>query len=399
MIAWQDVFGEDFSEDASKFTDIVLTYSKHHIPFRKHCFRKSLHSWLTDTAFEAIQAKVAASGTCSYDDAANAFSQVLAKEYAAHAIRLRTTLASLPRGSKRWWKLNRELLNRQSRIASIPPLKKDEQWMHTPQDKANSLMDSFANKCTLPIQQGHTEVEAPRNVLPSFLLIRRRWILKLLKTCAVDKATGPDTLPARILRECANEFATPICLLACGMLKHGVWPDSWRLHWVHPLYKRKAAHDANNYRGAHLTHIVAKLIEQTISMVFIPFLDKTCAFGKSQWACRRGHSCQVLVTMKMCTWIRHVNGKHRVGLLLTHIKGAFDKVDSDILAMKCVRARLGDDVCNLLKAWLAPRTARVIVQGAHSTSGLPRHSVGATTMEHTFCRCFKICKCQWFHRD
>ena len=216
------MFGEDVYENASKFTEIVLISFKKHISFRKHNFRKSLHPWLTDTAFEAIQAKVAASGTCSYDDAANAFSQVLAKEYAAHAIRLRTTLASLPRGSKIWWKLNRELLNRQSRIASIPPLKKDEQWMHTPQDKANSLMDTFATKCTLPIQQGHTEVEAPSNVLPSFLSIRRRWILKLLKTCAVDKATGPDTLPARILRECATEPAKPIWLLARGTLKYGV---------------------------------------------------------------------------------------------------------------------------------------------------------------------------------
>ena len=80
-IAWHDVFGKDFSENASKFTEIVLSSSnkKKHIPFRKHRFRKSLHPWLTDTAFEAIQAKVVAYGTCSYDDAANACCQVLAR--------------------------------------------------------------------------------------------------------------------------------------------------------------------------------------------------------------------------------------------------------------------------------------------------------------------------------
>ena len=162
-IAWQDVFGEDFSDNASEFTEIVLSSSIKHILFRKHQFRTLLHPWLTDTAFEAIQAKVAAHGTCSYDDAASACSQVLAKEYAVHVKRLRTTLANLPRGSKIWWKLNRELLNRQSRIALIPLLKKDEQWMHTPQDKTNTLMDIFAIKCTLPIQHGHIEVEAPSN--------------------------------------------------------------------------------------------------------------------------------------------------------------------------------------------------------------------------------------------
>ena len=87
-IAWQDVFGEDFSENASKLIDIVLVSFKHHIHFRKHFFRKSLHPWLTDTAFEAIQAKVAAYGIGSYNDAANACSQVSANEnenvYAQH---------------------------------------------------------------------------------------------------------------------------------------------------------------------------------------------------------------------------------------------------------------------------------------------------------------------------
>ena len=91
--------------------------------------------------------------------------------------------------------------------------------MHTPQDEASTLMETFAAKCKLQIQQGHIEVEAPSDVLPSFLLIRKCWIFRLLTSCAVDKATGPDTLPARILRECANEVATPRCFLARGMLK------------------------------------------------------------------------------------------------------------------------------------------------------------------------------------
>ena len=90
--------------------------------------------------------------------------------------------------------------------------------------------------------------------------------------------------------------------------------------------------------------------------------------------------------MKMCTWIRHVNGKHRVSLLLTDIKGAFDKVDSDILAVKCVRAGFGDDVCKCLKAWLAPRTARVIVQGHESRAWHIEHQVyqGTVFLDHHY---------------
>ena len=68
--------------------------------------------------------------------------------------------------------------------------------MHTPQGKANVSMETFAAKNVLPDQHGQVEVESSSVVLPSFLLIRRRWVLKLLKTQPVDKATGPDSLKA-----------------------------------------------------------------------------------------------------------------------------------------------------------------------------------------------------------
>ena len=45
------------------------------------------------------------------------------------------------------------------------------------------------------------------------------------------------------------------------------------------------------------------------------------------------------------------------------------------LAMTCVRAGFGDDVCNLWKAWLAPRTARVIVQSHESRAWHIAHQV------------------------
>ena len=41
-------------------------------------------------------------------------------------------------------------------------------------------------------------------------------------------------------------------------------------------------------------------------------------------------------------------------------------MDSDILAMKCVKAWLDETVCAFLRAWLLPRSARVIVQGQQS---------------------------------
>ena len=62
---------------------------------------------------------------------------------------------------------------------------------------------------------------------PKFLLIRRRWVVSILKNLDPD---GPDGLPGRVLRECAAELATPICIIARGILMHGVWPEILKMH-------------------------------------------------------------------------------------------------------------------------------------------------------------------------
>ena len=57
----------------------------------------------------------------------------------------------------------------------------------------------------------------------------------------------------------------------------------------HPFFKRGAAHDASasNYRGVYLTAIIAKVVERCVGMVFVAFLDKSGAFGRSQWLSSR----------------------------------------------------------------------------------------------------------------
>ena len=79
-----------------------------------------------------------------------------------------------------------------------------------------------------------------------------------------ESATGPDELPTRILKRCGAALARPIHMLIMLMLQHGIWPGAWKVHWIVPLYKRKAVFDPNNYRGVHLTAQLSKVAESVI---------------------------------------------------------------------------------------------------------------------------------------
>ena len=72
------------------------------------------------------------------------------------------------------------------------------------------------------------------------------------------------------------------------------------------------------------------------------------------------------MTKKLAKWVRDINSGKRIGLFLSDIKGAFGRVDSVILALKCAKVGLGETVCKFIGAWLAPRKAHVIAQGQQS---------------------------------
>ena len=55
-----------------------------------------------------------------------------------------------------------------------------------------------------------------------------------------DSGTGPDMLPARILKYCSGALAKPVLLLTTCILSSGLWPEMWRQHWVAPLFKKKS---------------------------------------------------------------------------------------------------------------------------------------------------------------
>ena len=58
--------------------------------------------------------------------------------------------------------------------------------------------------------------------------------------------------------------AAPVLLLrATGVSStshEACWPSRWRLHHVIPVYKRGSVYDPDNYRGVHLTSVVAKTV-------------------------------------------------------------------------------------------------------------------------------------------
>ena len=118
--------------------------------------------------------------------------------------------------------------------------------------------------------------------------LERMWsvqeVYHILDALDVNSATGPDLLPARILKHCAQELAAPELKPAERIMETGKWSYSWREHWIVPIYKWKAVCHAGNYRGVHLTAQLSKAIERLVMKLLMPHVSRLNLAGINRFA-------------------------------------------------------------------------------------------------------------------
>ena len=125
-IDWGKCFGSNVECNVLALTKTLMNLVAKFVPVKTFRETKTGQSWINDKCVAAIRAKVAATGTEHFCEVSNTCSAVIAEEYHNYAKNLREQIAGLPKGSKRWWRLNRELLNKQAAHSQVPNLKRSD---------------------------------------------------------------------------------------------------------------------------------------------------------------------------------------------------------------------------------------------------------------------------------
>ena len=107
---------------------------------------------------------------------------------------------------------------------------------------------------------------------------------KLLSKQYIHKASRPDGLNARVLKECSSEIAPVLAYIFNESLAQGTVPDDWRLANVSPVFKKGEKYDAANYRPVSLTCICCKTLEHII----VSNMNKHLAFDGILADCQHG---------------------------------------------------------------------------------------------------------------
>ena len=203
----------------------------------------------------------------------------------------------------------------------------------------------------------------------------------LLKNINASKATGPDGISARMLKETASAIAPSLTILFNCSISQRCFPACWKLANVVPIPKSISQKTSpSGYRPISLLPIVSKIFEKHIHLFISDYLAEYHPIACNQWGFQPQRSCTTTLLTTTYDWYGTMDKGKDVLAVFFDFQKAFDSVPHGPLITKLQNTGLHPHLIMWVKSYLTNRSQRVVVNGSESEtidviSGVPQGSV------------------------
>jgi hypothetical protein len=262
----------------------------------------------------------------------------------------------------------------------IAPLKKGTTLVNDSKGKAEILLDQFKSVFTKPSKGELPDTRIKPTQSIEKITIDQNGLTKLLKQVNPSKASGPDNIPNRILRECAEKISPILKIIFQKSLDTGELPKDWRDANISSIFKKGDKHQAENYRPVSLTSVPCKILEHIICTHMMKHLETNKILTNLNHGFRSGYSCETqLITTLNDLLTEHDQG-NQIDIAILDFSKAFDTVPHDKLLHKLHQYGIRGPLHTWLSNFLTQRKMRTIVEGEQSEetsvdSGVPQGTV------------------------
>ena len=174
--------------------------------------------------------------------------------------------------SRKTWKIIHEVMGCKSEKATINELELEGKKLTDPTEIVEGFNKFFAKigpKLSKNIEDTDTCFDEFVNqfILGSFSFqqISPSLVSSHLRKLCMRKATGLDTVSARLLRECFNLISDSLALIFNRSIETSIFPDEWKSIRITPLYKKYGNRsDPSKYRPISIIPMVAKVFKRIV---------------------------------------------------------------------------------------------------------------------------------------
>ena len=196
----------------------------------------------------------------------------------------------------------------------------------------------------------------------------------------MGKATGPDHINNRILKELSRPLSSPLCELFNFSVSSGKVPDIWKQANITPIFKKDDASDPSNYRPISLLSCIGKVLEKLVHKYVFNFFRDNAVITALQSGFMPGDSTVNQLIDVYNTFCKALDEGKEVRAIFCDISKAFDRVWHEGLLFKLSLAGIKGQLLDWFSDHLDNRFQRVVVPGAQSDwigikAGVPQGSI------------------------
>ena len=196
--------------------------------------------------------------------------------------------------------------------------------------------------------------------------ITEKGVLKLLESLKVHKASGPDKISARVLKQLAPVISSILTTIYKRFYETGEIPQDWRSADVTPVYKKGKKSDPANYRPISLTSIPCKLLEHIITSAIMKHGKRNDILYDLQHGFRDKRSCESQLLGFIDNVVNATHNGQQSDVVVMDFSKAFDKVSHHLLVDKLSHYGIQGHTNRWIKNWLSDRTQTVVLEGERS---------------------------------
>ena len=205
-------------------------------------------------------------------------------------------------------------------------------------------------------------------------------VTDILASLPLNKASGPDGISNRILKECSHSLARPLCSLFNTSLSIGKFPRQWKDANVCAVLKKGDPILPVNYRPISLLNTMEKVFERAVYKHFFNHLRDMNFFTPFQSGFRPGDSTVNQLTFLYNTFCKALDDGLEVRTVFFDISKAFDKVWHKGLLVKLQESGVHGNLLLWFRDYLSYRRQRVVISGSMSSwvfleAGVPQGSI------------------------
>ena len=292
---------------------------------------------------------------------------------------------------KKTWKTINETLNRNKKNSNVASIfYHNGNVLSNAKDIANAFNVYFANigkNLASEIEQNITDNADYTQYVSTPLTETKLQFKRITDDTqrAIDKlenksSSGHDGISNKLLKLLKIELSKSLTLIINQMITTGIFPDSFKISKITPLFKKGDVSMLSNYRPISLLPTISKIFERILYNQLYDYFNSNNLLAEEQYGFRTNHSTEYAAVKLVDNVSKEMELGNTPTALYIDLSKAFDTLSFDILLYKLNYYGIKDNAFKLLKNYLTNRRQYVVYNSQNSetldiSTGVPQGSI------------------------